>query len=186
MACGIYKIECLINKRIYVGQSIDVNRRWNEHRAELRVNIHPNKRLQNAWNKYGETEFNFQLIEECTKGLLNSREEFYMKHLNSLSRETGFNLTEKANSCLGYKHSEETKQNMSKSASSRANRPSWRKAHSKRLKKKWLEGSYDKVWTPETKKRLSEACKKAWTPERRKAAAERARKQHQQRKLSCI
>ena len=58
---GIYKIENKVNGKIYVGQSIDIDTRWYNHRNELNGNRHYNEHLQNAWNKYGEDNFSIQI-----------------------------------------------------------------------------------------------------------------------------
>jgi group I intron endonuclease len=63
----LYKIENLINGKIYVGQTVrKYNRRMYEHRRKLRNNYHDNSFLQNAWNKYGEKAFKFSIIVECS------------------------------------------------------------------------------------------------------------------------
>lgn len=59
----IYKIENLVNGKVYVGQTINnVNRRWQAHKSLLRRNVHDNCYLQNAWNKHGEGNFKFEII----------------------------------------------------------------------------------------------------------------------------
>ena len=32
--CGIYKIENLVNGKVYIGQSVDIYKRWIEHKRE--------------------------------------------------------------------------------------------------------------------------------------------------------
>lgn len=44
------------------------------HFGELNRNVHNNKHLQNAWNKYGEESFEFNVLEYCDVELLNERE----------------------------------------------------------------------------------------------------------------
>ena len=91
MTCGIYLISNLINNKIYVGQSINIEKRWTQHKRELRNNIHENKRLQNAWNKYGEENFEFSIVEECDINQLNQREIYWISKFNSCVN--GYNLT---------------------------------------------------------------------------------------------
>ena len=43
---GIYKIENKVNGKVYIGQSIDINTRWYNHRKELNGNRHHNEHLQ--------------------------------------------------------------------------------------------------------------------------------------------
>lgn len=80
---GIYKIENIINGKCYIGQSINIKRRWEIHRSELKNNTHYNQYLQKAWNKYGENSFNFSIIEECDHNKLDEREMFWVKEYNS-------------------------------------------------------------------------------------------------------
>jgi group I intron endonuclease len=80
---GIYKIKNEINNLIYIGQSNDIERRWKEHIYELNNNKHNNFHLQNAWNKYGCDNFNFEKIEECNIQELNEKEMFWISYYKS-------------------------------------------------------------------------------------------------------
>lgn len=46
---GVYKIENLLDGKVYVGKSKDIGRRWYEHKYELNKGKHINKHLQNSW-----------------------------------------------------------------------------------------------------------------------------------------
>ena len=56
---GIYMIENLINHKVYIGQSQDIERRHKDHIRHLKHGNHDNSHLQNAWNKYGADNFRF-------------------------------------------------------------------------------------------------------------------------------
>ena len=71
MVSGIYCIENKINNKKYIGQSIDIDRRWQEHKNELNRNAHANQYLQNAWNKYDAFNFDFYIIKACKPFYLN-------------------------------------------------------------------------------------------------------------------
>lgn len=91
---GIYKIECKIHNisnGIYIGQSSNINRRFLQHKKELIGNYHINKHLQNAWNKYGENNFTFEIIEECPIDKLNEREIYWIQYYDSF--KNGYNNT---------------------------------------------------------------------------------------------
>lgn len=77
--CGIYKITNLVNNKVYIGQSIDVESRFYAHLYMLRNQVHYNSHLQNTWDKYGENNFKFEIIEECRYELLDNREKYYIK-----------------------------------------------------------------------------------------------------------
>ena len=62
---GLYAIIHIPSKRAYIGSSIDINKRFSTHRSMLKNNYHHSKYLQNAWNKYGEKQFQFKQIANC-------------------------------------------------------------------------------------------------------------------------
>ena len=112
--CGIYKITNINNGKYYIGSSININRRWHEHKRNLNKNKHNNIHLQKSWNKYGEASFLFEIIElvENEKDLIICEQQ----HLNSITPFNSmvtFNICKMAYSTLGIKHSNETKNKMS-------------------------------------------------------------------------
>ena len=90
--CGIYMIINLINGMKYVGSSNDINRRFNCHSSCLKRNKHYNKRLQRTWNKYGDTNFEFRLLEECIEEVLEQREIVWIKQYNTMDNRFGYNV----------------------------------------------------------------------------------------------
>ncbi len=62
---GVYQITNKINGNKYIGSSINIWKRWGSHLAELRKNVHTGVHLQNAWNKYGEDNFEFGILIFC-------------------------------------------------------------------------------------------------------------------------
>lgn len=89
---GIYKIENTVNGKVYVGQTKDLKRRKTSHFCDLRYNRHHNCHLQNAFNKYGENAFRFEVIEYCHETLLNSREAYWVNILHAQEPEAGYNI----------------------------------------------------------------------------------------------
>lgn len=59
---GIYKIENLINHKVYIGQSINIFRRWKDHMRNLKNNKQTHLYL--AMKKYGIENFSFEIIKE--------------------------------------------------------------------------------------------------------------------------
>ena len=91
MTVGIYKITNLINGKGYVGQSVDVEYRIRVHKSSLRGGYHRSKHLQSAWNKYGEENFEFELIKECEVKYLDELEIFYIQFYDAMNPEFGYN-----------------------------------------------------------------------------------------------
>jgi hypothetical protein len=86
---GIYKITCLANNKCYIGQSVAIKRRWNDHQKALARGTHYNSYLQNAYNKYGKDNFIYEILESCPREKLNEREQFYIQLFDSF--KNGFN-----------------------------------------------------------------------------------------------
>lgn len=76
---GIYKIKTP-NGSVYVGSSINVTHRWQEHRWLLKKGKHHSSRLQAAYAKHGDA-LEFSVIEECDREKFNEREQFYVDSL---------------------------------------------------------------------------------------------------------
>ena len=112
---GIYGIRNIVNEMIYIGQSYNIHKRWNEHKYDLRTNIHHNQKLQNAWNKYGEKNFLFFVVEKCNQDIINDREIFWISYYDSSNRNVGYNLSIGGEySSQGSVWSDEMKENASK------------------------------------------------------------------------
>lgn len=60
---GIYKITNIKNNKVYIGESNNVEKRWEQHLLDLRENNHHNYKLQNDWNAFGEDFFKFEVLE---------------------------------------------------------------------------------------------------------------------------
>jgi group I intron endonuclease len=115
MKTGIYIIQNKKNKKVYVGSGVDIKRRWREHKKLLRKNKHHSPRLQHSWNKYGEENFQFILLEPVRDPLhLVAVEQTFLDYYKCYEPERGYNICRTSGSCLGAKRSEETKKKISK------------------------------------------------------------------------
>jgi hypothetical protein len=63
---AVYQIRCLVNQRVYVGQSMTPKRRQSDHWVLLNGCRHDNPYLQNDYNEYGRPAFVFEILE-CPK-----------------------------------------------------------------------------------------------------------------------
>jgi group I intron endonuclease len=115
MNIGIYCIQNSLDSKSYIGSSVNIIARWKEHKRYLRRNIHENSYLQNAVNKYGMKNFEFKILEECSKEKLLEREQYYLDLYKSYDSKFGYNICKVAGngSQLGLKRSLETRQLMS-------------------------------------------------------------------------
>lgn len=67
---GIYSITNNINGLVYIGASLEINRRVMKHFSELRFNRHRTKKLQLDYNQYGYDNFTIAIVEEASDNLL--------------------------------------------------------------------------------------------------------------------
>lgn len=149
MKAGIYAIEHLPSGRVYIGQSIHAHRRLSAHRSNLRQRVHHNPPLQKCYDKYGDGEFLFHVIQLCEVCDLTELENRWV----ALFREFGcvFNIREACDSNSGHKLTEETK----------------RKIGASNTGKKRSE---------EARRKMSEACKGRTPPNKGKPISEELRK----------
>ena len=76
--CGIYEIVHLVSGHKYIGQSVDVYRRWEQHRRDLQTGAHVSSRLQIFWNTHEGRGFDFRIVELCQRHELVAREQFHI------------------------------------------------------------------------------------------------------------
>lgn len=88
---AVYKITLIETGQIYIGKSVDVERRWRDH---IRRGIGADKRtdqiLYDAFEKYGVHNFTFEILEEAPAAELNEREKYWIDYFES--NKFGFNM----------------------------------------------------------------------------------------------
>ncbi len=188
---GVYKITNIINGKIYVGGAVCFRVRWGQHKYKLKNDKHHSIHLQRSWDKYGEENFVFKILEIVEdKEKLLKREQHWLDKTECCKREFGYNICSTAGSQLGYKHTEEARHKMSNShkelykngyvssnlgkkhtkkskkkmslALSGKNHPIYGKNHSKKTKKKMSKTHKGKIISEESKKNMSNAQKKLY------------------------
>lgn len=95
----IYQIKNNANGKIYIGSSKNYKKRWKQHIAELNSNSHYNKYLQNAWNKYGEDNFKFTILEEVDLSDQFIKEQEYLNKYKPFD-DNGYNIVRQIDGAL--------------------------------------------------------------------------------------
>lgn len=85
---GVYRITNLTNNKTYVGQSVNIENRWESHRKKSRKGC---PLLYAAFDKYGLDNFEFVILEQCLPDKLNEKEKYYIDQYNTMN--LGYNLT---------------------------------------------------------------------------------------------
>ena len=91
---GIYIITNTQNNKSYIGQSIHIAQRWTEHiyAAKQFKKTNKHNKLYDAINKYGITNFQFSILEECIdSSVLDEREIYWIAYYDSYNN--GYNST---------------------------------------------------------------------------------------------
>lgn len=132
---GIYKIQSIIKpERCYIGSAVHINRRRGEHLRMLRKGKHDSRKLQNHYNKYGESDLIFSILMGCDKSNLIPNEQYFID-----SHNTWFNISPTAGNRLGTKCTLESCKRMS-IAQQGAKSPMQDKKHKPESIKKMSDG----------------------------------------------
>ena len=90
--CGIYKITNILDNKCYIGQSVDIYKRWCDHcKCGCGIDTPKNNKLYAAMEQDGIENFTFELLEECPREELNKKEAFYIDLYES--NDYGYNQT---------------------------------------------------------------------------------------------
>lgn len=77
----IYKITNIVNNKIYIGQTRNVDDRWYKHNYNALSGRKGH--LYDAMRKYGLENFTIEVIEECDDDIVDDREKYWIAHYNS-------------------------------------------------------------------------------------------------------
>jgi group I intron endonuclease len=160
---GIYLIRNIINNKKYIGSTgstVGFYRRWAIHKSELRGGYHRNKHLQYSWNKYGEQNFEFSILEECSENMLVIREQAWIDYYDSMNPLKDYNHKEAANN---GKLSLETKQKISDSQKgintwSKGRKHSQKQNQEQSHRMKGNTINLGRKWDDNYKQKMSDSC----------------------------
>jgi hypothetical protein len=101
---GVYKITNINNNKVYIGESLNIKRRWKEHINDLSNNEHHSKKLQVDWNSQGKDSFKFEIIQTINSSNYDNKmgliqmilyvyEDLNIKKYNSVNEEYNMEYT---------------------------------------------------------------------------------------------
>jgi group I intron endonuclease len=154
---GIYQIQSRIKpERIYIGSASDIYVRWRGHLCSLRKGKHHSSKLQNHFNKYGETDLQYSILLGCDKEDRIKIEQYFID-----SHHPYFNISKMAQtSGCGFKkgHIPFTKgTKLSKVHKYRISEALKGKKHSIETREKISIGHIGAFRSPEMRQKLREA-----------------------------
>ena len=146
---GIYKIENLVNHKVYIGQSIDIIKRLKDH-IKFDIKYSSESHLSRAFIQYGFDNFSFEIIKETSD--LDFWEIFLIQLYNSTDTNLGYNI---AIGGQGGNLGPEVNKRISERLKEVYSNPEYRKRRSE-LKTKWWK---EVGLTDEQRQKWSEAQK---------------------------
>lgn len=106
----LYKITDILNNKVYIGQTVDFNKRWGAHKSYAKNPERTGQYIHRAMAKYGVENFIYEVIATClTQEAADEAEEILIKQYDSQNKEYGYNVKPGGNVAT---HSEETKQKL--------------------------------------------------------------------------
>jgi group I intron endonuclease len=148
-SCGIYGIYCEGNGLWYVGKSVNIMHRMQDHFKALVDGVHKNKYLQRSFAKYGMPSFTFFSLDLCSKENASEFEIMWIQRLNCFHK--GFNLTQGGD---GGVHCEETKNKIRRALLGKP-----RPAFSKEWRDKMSQSQMNRTHPQEVKDKISKSLK---------------------------
>ena len=88
---GIYKITNIENQKCYIGQAVNIADRWKQHiKRGVGAEAPTRNKLYPAMYELGPENFTFEILEECDKSLLDSREDYWQEFYQA--KEFGYSI----------------------------------------------------------------------------------------------
>lgn len=163
---GIYCFTNKVNGKKLIGLSSDIRQRFSKYKSALKYGVFRNIYFQNSWNKHGDDNFEFSILELCSVNKLGPNERKWIKFYKSNVSKFGYNRSSGgvknvkyirevgrkiSKSLMGHPTSDETKKKLSKSATGRIK--------SLETRRKLSKANKGKKRTLSTRKRISKAMK---------------------------
>lgn len=153
---GIYTITHIQSGKVYVGSSVNIARRWKQHKSDLNLGRHKSPKLQAAWSKYGADGFRFDVVELVSDGgRLIECEQAWIDRMQTILR--GYNFLPATASRLGTTHTPETREKMAAARRRRISQPC--SEETKRKISETQKGRKKQPHSAEYRARMSELMK---------------------------
>lgn len=167
---GVFAITNRATEKIFIGMSVDLKATKNSYFNKLRGGICSNFELQEDFDRFGEAEFEFDVLEYCSKEELYKKRRFYLEfyrtHKDVYGRRKGIRHqsaeTKKKISSAnrGSKRNEEERMRMSLACRGRK--------HTEVVRKKIGAASLGRTKSKKVRQKISETLKGQEFTEERK------------------
>ncbi|AYJ74122.1 GIY-YIG family homing endonuclease [Bacillus phage BSP15] len=166
---AVYRIINKTNGRFYIGSSSRFEARKRAHLNMLRRGVHHNKPIQEDYDKYGESCFDFEILKKCAED--TTRDDLFkeeQKFISASDDELLYNLYDNAhgmsykgekNPMFGKTHSDEIRRKLSEINSGEHNPWYGNTEHMNKMRSKITKRFDGRKHTEETKEKMSKAHK---------------------------
>lgn len=124
---GVYCITNIYTQDMYIGSSIHLDKRMNEHRRVLRKGQHHSRYLQRVWDKYGEQAFKFSVLGYYDKAGALETEQWWLD--NATCAYNGSRVATRPD------HSDEVRAHIGRAVAEKWKNPDFRAAATERTRK---------------------------------------------------
>jgi group I intron endonuclease len=176
---GVYAIVNLRSNKFYIGSSVNIYNRKLRHFWELKNKTHPNKHLQNAYNKDSKYFIMIEIEKIENKEDVYKAEQRWLDELTPYDNKIGYNISPTAEDCTGIKRTPEqiekmrnaklgTHHSVSEETKRKISNKNKGKIRTEETKQKLREANLGKKLSEERKKKISEGGKnRNWTDKER-------------------
>jgi len=112
---GVYRWVNQVNGKSYIGSAVNLSIRLRNYFNINYLLLH-NMRIYKALLKYGHSKFDLEILEYCEPTQCIEREQYFMDLFHP-----HYNILNTAGSLLGFKHSDQSRANISKSLTGEKN-----------------------------------------------------------------
>jgi len=98
---GVFQIKNLVNGKVLLGSSLNLEGPLNAHKFMLTIGRHRNEKLQRDWNQFGGDKFRFEILEVVRvkaddpdfvlEDELSLLEQIWIEKLEPFSEDKGYN-----------------------------------------------------------------------------------------------
>lgn len=192
---GAYKWTNLETGMVYVGGAYkSFEGRRLDHLGALRRGVHWNRHFQAAWNKWGESAFEFSIIKSCPAEDVQALEQKWLDYYEASTHKLSYNMSPTAGSTLGFKMPEEAKVKLGLASKAmwedseirerllaQMNMPEALENNSRKQKETWADPAYrakmkamhvERCKDPAVRQKMSEDIAAAWDDEKKAAKSE--------------
>ena len=155
----IYRILCIINEKVYIGATQNIEIRKYNHWWRLQNNRHENSDIQKDYNIYGKEKFLIDILDTCFDDEADELEQFWIDAHGSMESDDVYNLFGGGRRTRGCK---KVRDKQIASNKKRVLSADSKKKISDGVKKAFADGRLKREKSEEHQKKINESLRESW------------------------